>query len=115
MDLDKSAILAMSDLEIVPVQVPEWENGTVYLKGMSGTDRDRVEMEASRIVKGSAGNFRALVVAKCLCNSAGVRMFSDSEVPALGEKSGKVLDRLFDTARKLSGMTPEDVETLEKN
>lgn len=114
MDLDKSAILAVSDLEIVPVEVPEW-GGTVYLKGMSGTDRDRVEMEASRIVKGAAGNFRALVVAKCLCDSKGVRMFADADIGALGEKSGKVLDRLFDTARKLSGMTPEDVETLEKN
>jgi hypothetical protein len=42
----------------------------------------------------------------------GKRVFTEAEVKALGAKSARALDRLFDTARRLSGLGDEDVETL---
>ena len=39
-------------------------------------------------------------------------MFTDKDVKALGEKSANALQRVFDVAQKLSGITPDDVEEL---
>ena len=40
---------------------------------------------------------------------------SDADMEALGEKSAAALQRVFDVARRLSGMSESDVEELTKN
>lgn len=100
--LTKDAILAADDLprEIVPV--PEW-GGDVYVRTMSGTDRDA--FEASLIGKeGRLENVRARLVSLTLCDEAGSRMFTDSDITALGGKSAQALDRVFAVAQRLNGI-----------
>jgi hypothetical protein len=42
-------------------------------------------------------------------------MFTAGDLEILGSKSAAALDRIFTVSRKLSGLTEEDIEELEKN
>jgi hypothetical protein len=113
--LSKDQILAAEDIPTKDVEVPEW-GGSVRMRGLTGSERDAYELSLwqvrgeKRILR--MENARARLVAMCIVDENGERMFSDAEAKDLGRKSGKVLDRLFDEARKLSGLTAEDVEEL---
>lgn len=111
--LSKAAILAAKDQKMVAVDVPEW-GGTANIRVMTGTERDRFESE---FVGGNKGvdMVRAKLVAKCLCDEDGNRLFTEQEIPALGEKSAAVLDKLFTQCMKLNRFTKEDVEDLAGN
>jgi len=113
MALSKAAILAADDSKKIEVEVPEW-GGSVYLKVMSGTERDRFESE---FVDGNRNveMVRAKLVSKCLCDESGTRLFSEEEIPQLGEKSAAVLDRLFQACMKHNRFTRDDVDELAGN
>ena len=113
--LTKSQILAANDKKMIEVDLSadgEW-GGSVMIRVMSGSERDRFE---SDFVGGnkSVENVRAKLVAKCVCDSEGVRLFSEEEVPQLGEKSAAVLDKLFSACMKHNRFTKEDVDELGK-
>jgi hypothetical protein len=110
----KDLILAADDTSLVPVEVSEWRT-TVYIKGMSGTDRDAFESETFSAGKVNGSNVRARLLVKTLCDDKGKRLFEDADAEKLGAKNGAVLGRLFDAARKANGMSPGDVAELEKN
>jgi hypothetical protein len=114
--LTREQIIGADDRKTVDVEVPEW-GGTVRLRGMSGAERD--EYEAGIISVGANGsrevnlkNMRARLVAFSCIDEAGEHMFSADDVSALGEKSAAALERVFDVARKLSGLADADVEEL---
>lgn len=110
--LTKEAILAADDLPRELVNVPEW-GGDVFVRTMTGTDRDA--FEASLIGKeGRMENVRARLVSLALCNEAGERMFDDAEIAALGKKSARALDRVFNVAQRLNGIGTEQVEAAKK-
>lgn len=119
MSLSKSQILKAQDrakLEKVPV--PEW-GGDVYLRILSGTERDQFEDETYKVrgktVELNRTNIRARLLAICLCDEKGARLFTDADAAALGEKASPVITRLFDLAQKINGLTKADVEDLAKN
>lgn len=110
--LTKEAILAADDLPRELVNVPEW-GGDVFVRTMTGTDRDA--FEASLIGKeGRMENVRARLVSLTLCNEAGERIFDDAEIAALGKKSARALDRVFSVAQRLNGIGTEQVEAAKK-
>jgi hypothetical protein len=113
MALSKAAILAANDKKMVDMDVPEW-SGSVKIRVMTGTERDRFEAEFVGGSK-SVDMVRAKLVAKCLCDEDGNRLFTEQEIPALGEKSAAVLDRLFTACMKLNRFTKDDVEELSGN
>lgn len=113
MALCKSAILAADDKKVVDHEVPEW-GGSVKLRVMTGTERDRFESEFVGGNK-SVEMVRAKLVAKCLCDDDGKRLFTEQEIPELGEKSAAVLDRLFSECMKLNRFSKNDVDDLAKN
>jgi hypothetical protein len=113
MALSKSAILAADDSKKIEVDVPEW-GGSVFIKVMSGTERDRFESEFVGDKK-NVDMVRAKLVSKCLCDEDGDRLFSEEEVPQLGEKSAAVLDRLFHVCMKHNRFTRDDVDELAGN
>lgn len=106
----KDTILAADDLVAEDVDVPEW-GVKLQVRGLSGTDRDSFEAKMVAIRKGTQDpelrlqDFRSRLLVKCLHDpESGERIFEDREVTKLGRKSGQVIDRLFDTAKRLSGM-----------
>lgn len=113
--LDRSAILAAPDLAHEDVPVPEW-GGVVRIAAFSAAARDSFELWVVQSrQKGSFVNVRAALVARCAVDAEGRRLFSDSEVEALGAKSAAALDRLFEVAGRLNRVTEGDIEDLEKN
>jgi hypothetical protein len=113
--LTREEILGADDIEIEEVEVPEW-GGVVYVKGMTGTERDRFESSIvdnrGKTPKANMDNIRAKLVAETLCNEEGIKLFSVKDVKALGKKSASALQRVFDPAQRLSGITEADIEEL---
>lgn len=130
----RELILTADDTLTQEVPCPEWAHegwdGTVKVRGLTGTERDAFEASCQQIrpVRGANGkadgremvpvldNIRAKLIVKCVLDpDDDTRLFTDQDANALGEKSGKVLDRLYDVAAKLSGISEADVEDLAKN
>lgn len=123
MALSRDGILAVSDLTTETVPVPEW-GGEVIIRGLTGDELDAYQ--ASRRQFRNAGtpqqeliyvqdNARASLLAKCLVDEDGERLFTDQDAGELGQKNGKVLDRLYDVAARLSGLSGEEQEAMEGN
>lgn len=109
--LNRDAILAAIDFEVREVKVPEW-GGSVYVRTLSGRDRDRLESES--MSKGFHG-FRPMLAAFSCCDADGKRLFTEADIAALGEKSGVALNRIFNASQKINKYTASDVRELEKN
>lgn len=106
--LSRDAIKKAQDWKLEKVEVPEW-GGDVYLKTLSGTERDLFEDGyADQKMK----NFRARFLALSLCDDNGERLYGDDEAAELGTKSSVVLNRLFDKAWALNAFRTEDVDAL---
>lgn len=96
------------------VNVPEW-GGSLYVRVMSGTERDRWELMVEPGIKSKNANVRAALVAMCACDANGKRVFSDGQAAQLGSKSSVALDRLFSAAQRINKIRDADIEELEKN
>lgn len=116
--LTREKILAAQDVRFEEVPVPEW-GGVVRVKGLTGKERDALEfsMIQGKGKKASVNlaNLRAKLVSQACVDEAGNRIFSDDDVAALGNKSAAALQRIFDVAQRLSGLSDDDVEELTKN
>ena len=120
--LGKDDILRAKDTVTEDVDVPEW-GGTVRVKALSGLERDRWEQSllvetkqgSKTVLKPDMANARAKLCALCIVDEKGNRVFSPDDVQLLGNKSGAALDRVYDVAQRLSGLSPEDVEDLAGN
>lgn len=106
--LSKSAILSAGDFKLEKVSVPEW-GGDVYIKTISGLDRDSFEDGYS---EKRMKNFRTRFLVLTLCDEKGERLFTDAEVEELAKKSSLVISRLFDKSWSLNAFTNEAVESL---
>lgn len=113
----KEEILALADRPAEEVEVPEWGGLKVRIMAMSAADRDAVEVErlAEKKVGRQDANLRAKMVARCLVDDKGERVFEDADIQALGKKSGKALDRLFWVAVRVNALSADEVKELEGN
>jgi len=116
--LTKEQILAAQDIVREAVPVPEW-GGEVLMRGLSGIERDAFEASVvhmnGRQPRYTLNNLRAKLVALSVVDEAGERLFSDADVTALGRKSAAALERVFQVAQRLSGLSAQDIEVLSKN
>ena len=109
---DQGSVMQLVDRQLREVFVEEW-NDSVLLKPMQVNERDLWE-------KKFQGNkfpdvVRAALVAKCLVNQEGQRLFSDQEALLLGEKCAAAIDRLFEICMSMNRFTKADIEVLTKN
>ncbi|MFA5160919.1 MAG: hypothetical protein WC421_01625 [Elusimicrobiales bacterium] len=116
--LNKDQIKTVPDIETLDVEVPEW-GGTVRLKSLTGAERDRFE---AGVVQGQGKsatvnmqNLRAKLVAQSVIGEDGKPLFTEADANWLGEKSAKALNRLFNAAQQLSGLSESDVKELAGN
>lgn len=116
--LGRAAILALRDLPVEVVEVPEW--GTrVRVRSMTALERDRLESEIvksnGKNVQTNMVNIRAKMVATTVVDEEGALLFGFADLEALGGKSARAIDRIFEVASRLAGMRKEDVEELAGN
>lgn len=114
--LSAEQILKSEDTEAPQlVSVPEW-GGEVFIRVMSGAERDRWELMAHKALKGNSPlGIRATLVAFCACDQNGKRIFADGQIAALANKSAVALDRVFHKAQRLNKLTDDDIKELEGN
>jgi len=117
--LTKDEIFNVQDVVSELVEVPEW-GGSVWVYGLTAKERDAFEETMittgkGRNTKRNLANLRARLCARCIRNENGKRIFKGEDIEKLGEKSGKAINRVFEVAQRLSGMTDDDVEELVGN
>lgn len=128
MGLRDKILKAKGRLRREPVEVPEWadllEGEKVYVRELTGRERDEYEAERVKVTFGPRGrvsqeinlrNLRARLVVRTLVGEDGKRVFSEADAAEVGELGGAVLDRLFDVAQRLSGLSKDADEALLKN
>ena len=112
----RRAILESDDLEIRKIETPEWGVDCVWVRTLTGAERDAFE-ESSLIQQGKSyktnlKNLRARLIVRVCVDEAGHRVFADGDADAVGRKNAKTLDRIFDVAQEMNGLRAEDVEEL---
>jgi hypothetical protein len=114
--LSREQILTASDIRTEDVEVPEW-GGSVRVRALTGVERDAYETtivnirsDGSKVM--NLRNLRARLVAVSCVDEDGNRLFTDADAMELGNRSASALERVFDVAQKLSGLSASDVEEL---
>jgi len=116
--LTKQQIVDANDLETVEVNVPQW-GGSVLVRAL--TAKQRGQLMSTLIDQTKDGrtlrlqDLQARLCAMSIVDGQGKRFFSDNELAALGAKSSAALQRVFEVAQRLSGLSDEQVEELSKN
>lgn len=109
-------ILNANDKAVEYVEVTEW-GGRVRVQTCSGEMRDAFEslfVDPANAAK-AMHNMRARLVAACVSDDDGKLVFALAHVQALGQKSGIALNKVFEAARRVSGMADDAVEDAEEN
>ncbi len=104
--LGRDEIFSASDLRIEKVYVPEW-SGDVYVRGMTGAERDQYEALIWIGGRFSNKDMHAKLLTFTVCDEAGNLVFhpgDEEEVKKLTSKSAASLHRLYIIAQRLSGM-----------
>ena len=113
--LTRDGILQADDIVTEAVEVPEW-GGTVLVKGMTGAERDRFELgmveNPGKSAKVNLADMRAKLCSLTIVNENGKLLFTPADIKALTKKSAAALQRVWEVARELSGLSDDDVEEL---
>ena len=116
--LSREAILKRGDLEVQELEVPEW-GGCVFLRPMSGAQRDEFEQLAMERRSGQSVDIRGLkvkLVCASVCNAEGKLLFAgNDDEKKLNEKSASAINRIFQAAARLNGLTEEDIQEIAEN
>lgn len=102
------------------VEIPEWD-AKVRVRELTSAARDMWEQsnlddKGKGQMKLRLKNARARLVALSVIDpKSGELLFSGEDVLAIGGQSAAVVDRIYDVAGRLSGISDEDIEELTKN
>lgn len=116
--LSKDDILAMDDLKMEEVVVPEWNGRPVLISELTAAGKNAyqasvVEMQGS-IAKPKLEHSTAKLLVRALVDAKRQPIFAETDIIRLGSKSAAVLERLAKIARRLSGMDEQENETIIK-
>jgi hypothetical protein len=112
----RDKILQATDIRRESVHVPEWDT-TVEVRGLSGSQRAKL-MKTGFDARGTADFeklYPELIISSTFDPETGTPVFTEADRDALNGKSGSALERIAQTAMRLSGLAPDAVEQAEKN
>lgn len=119
-DKGSLSVLTRDDILALNVVLDRLETpyGVLFIKGLSGEDRD--SLEASIVEVGPQGqvknvrlnNLRATIAQLCLCDEQGNRLFSKKDIPALAKRPAAFLELVANRAQELSAISEKDIQTL---
>lgn len=122
--MKKPQLLTIDQIRSAPadiyedVQVPEW-SGTVRVKALTAKERDAFEAGLvtgkGRNRKVSLDNIRAQLVVASVVDENGNQMFKRADADWLGDQSAAAINRVYDVAGRLSGVSDDDLEELSGN
>lgn len=109
--LNREAFLAIPAPEVTPVDLPAL-GGRVYVRELTAGERDRFETDHAQ---SSNSDFRAKLMAACVCDESGKRLFSDADARKLSDLPASHVERLVREIIRVNALSDQDVEDLEKN
>jgi len=121
--LDRKSLLAKEKLEVVKVELGD---DFVYVRQMTGRERDNFEQSLLKEVKDSRGqivsyerslqDFRAKLAVCTICDDKGTAILQPNDYPMLSQNmSAAKLEKIVQEAQKLNKITEEDKEGIVKN
>ena len=117
--LTREDILGADDLISEIVHVPEWNNGYVKIRSLTGQERDQYQLSLivapGKSEEVDMRNATAKLLSLSIVNEQGRPIFGSDDILALGRKSGRALDRCYTVAKRLSAVTDEDIKELTEN
>lgn len=118
MTLSRDAFLSGKGVPIEEIQLPEL-GGSVFVKGMTAKDRSAFEKQfqtpSGKTNKVKLAEVRERIVVATVCDESKAPLFTEADIPAIGEMPAVVIERLVTVAQRLCGMTNQDVESLAGN
>ena len=97
----------------------------IYVREMSGRERDRFEQSLMLEVQGPQGkvdykrnmsDFRAKLAVCTICDADGKLLLTQADIPTLSQnKSAAKLEKILEVSQKLNKITEEDKEAMVKN
>lgn len=122
--LNRDALLAKEELEVVKVELGKGE--FVYVRQMTGRERDSFEQSLIKETKDNKGqvtgydralgDFRAKLAVVTLSDEKGNLILELKDYPLLSQRmSARRLELIVNAAQKLNAISEEDKEALVKN
>ena len=115
--LTKDDILQVQDLPVKEVFVKEW-NGYVFMRTLTAKEKEDYEWyiytqgKKTEKTGGVIEDARVRLVASCLVDAQGERMFSVEEFKVLAGKSSSAIESLFKVAQQMNGMEVEEADRV---
>lgn len=113
----RNRILEAKDIKEEVIEVPEWENAKVQVRGLTGKQRAKL----LNAVAGSTGKpdpeklYPEIMVMCCFDPESREPIFTPADKEAINSKSGIVLERIAQMVMSLSGLTEQSMAELRKN
>lgn len=121
--LDREKLLEKDKLEIVRVDFGK--DDYVFVRQMTGRERDRFERSLMRDVRDKRGNltyervlddFRAKLVVNTICDESGKLLLKADDISTLSQNmSAAKLELLVNKSQELNRISEEDKEEIIKN
>lgn len=108
----KDEILAAEDIEIRPIEVPEWGFGKdrpLHLKTITVKQQAKIAAKISR--DGRAANTSPDYLAASICDESGNLLFTDpKDIEQLNGKSSRVVERILGVVLEMNGLGESEEE-----
>ena len=114
MRLTREQILGAQTLPRELVPVPEF-GGEVWVAVMPGIVRDAWERSMVTAGAPNLDNMRAKLVAACVVDDNGERLFTEADIDALGQKNWMALERITKVAQRLNQLGDDAMEKIQGN
>lgn len=121
--LTREQLLAKEELKIVKVELGDGVH--VFVRQMTGRERDRFEQSLLREIRDERGNvdyerafedFRAKLAVNTVCDEKGRNILKPTDVETLSPNiSAARLERIINVAQRLNKISEADREALVKN
>ena len=118
--LSRENLLKIPPKRVEVVDVPEL-GGKVRVQAMTALQRGRYEAAMVNSKGGPDKNriahARAIIIVETVVDEQGNKLLTPGDVKALDNQDGWAMDRIFEAAKRISGMDDEEAEldALEKN
>jgi hypothetical protein len=110
--LSRDEILGVDELRYETVPTDEWKSGSA-VRVSSLTSQGRAELEDMVLARQggskSAVGIRETFVSICAVDAQGHRLFTAEDVQALGRKSARPIERIFEAATRLNDVSEQAV------
>jgi hypothetical protein len=111
MALKREQILKANDLKTIEVDVPEW-GGSVIVRTMTGEARQNFQ-ESINSPKGKLPkNMLESLVVATVVDDSGEPLFEHDDIAELKKKSSIALNRVFEAAAELNGLTDKSIDKI---